>query len=288
MITGDSSIFEIAIEDIPQALMDEVTGALQHFAVPLLKAPPSGERWESFPIGGTGTLVHIDGTHFILTASHVWREIKKSSDVFLLLKNTPSRYVISTNSLSAQELARTGPEAWGPDLALVKIPHMHVSTIAASKSFLNLSGHRAEFAAKPCPVEKGFWVVFGLVHEFSHLEVDESAKTITAQSVGRGLFSVIDETHEREGCDFLDISVNTKLDGVPRSFGGVSGGGLWRIDLQKSRSTGAITWDGKRHFRGVAFWQSDEENGHKVVRCHGPRSIFDKAWQAWGLGATQQ
>ena len=73
-----------------------------------------------------------------------------------------------------------------------------------------------------------------------------------------------------------------KLCGVPSSFGGVSGGGLWEVGLSMEKSR-AISWDGRRRFRGVVFWQSAISDGRRVIRCHGPQSIFEKVWELRAL-----
>lgn len=69
-----------------------------------------------------------------------------------------------------------------------------------------------------------------------------------------------------------------QLPGVPLSFGGVSGGGLWEIKLSMTSSK-EISWDEKRYFRGVAFWQSEVSDGYRMIRCHGPKSSFEKTWE---------
>ncbi len=99
---------------------------------------------------------------------------------------------------------------------------------------------------------------------------------------GEASISIVQKVHQHNGYNYFDVGANLKLPDAPSSFIGMSGGGLWLIRLVKSKS-GEISWDGKRYFRGVAFWESIQSDGHAIIRCHGPKSIYEKAWNAWGL-----
>ena len=62
----------------------------------------------------------------------------------------------------------------------------------------------------------------------------------------------------------------------------MSGGGVWEIRLVEK--AGILSWDGERNLRGVAFWESDEsDDRQRTIRCHGPRSLFERAWELWEL-----
>lgn len=261
-------------------MLDEVVLRLTDYLVPisvlLLQKPEP-----HFRLIGSGTLVEIKGTHHILTAAHVWHETRGAEQIGLTLTAYPSAFAIPRDAISTKELwSRENPE-WGPDLALLKLPHPFVSRIEAHKSFLNLAQQRVTHAVCPSAT-KGFWAVTGMVGQFSEVQSRPEARIIEANVQARAFFSVIHETHQRDGYDYLDPSAKLDLPGVPSSFGGVSGGGLWEIGLSMAKS-GKISWDGGRQFRGVAFWQSAVFDDHRVIRCHGPQSIFEKAWESWAL-----
>lgn len=183
---------------------------------------------------------------------------------------------------SVKELWDGQIEAWGPDLALLEVAPSYVSTIKTYKSFLNLSRQKAELAKYPPNIEKGFWAITGMVEEFSNVQHHPEIKTVTANVICRAFFSTIHKAHDHKDYDYIDAGAKLELPDVPLSFGGISGGGLWQVDLSMDKS-GTISWDGKRHFRGVAFWQSKPSDGRRVIRCHGPRSVFEKAWTEWEL-----
>jgi hypothetical protein len=71
--------------------------------------------------------------------------------------------------------------------------------------------------------------------------------------------------------DFLDFTADTSLPNVPKSFGGVSGGGLWKVLAFESPSTGKI--DSTATLERVAFFQTIIDDSHSILRCHGPETI---------------
>jgi hypothetical protein len=89
---------------------------------------------------------------------------------------------------------------------------------------------------------------------------------ITAFIVSEGTSS------NRGDFDYLDFRIPVNLLGEDRnSFGGLSGGGVWRIWV--------FTADNARGFEaeatlfGVAFHQSQIVDGERSIRCHGPKSL---------------
>jgi hypothetical protein len=231
---------------------------------------------------GSGTLVEINGNYHILTAAHVWHEARDVAELGLVLTTYPSAFAIPREAISAKQLwDRRSPE-WGPDLALLTLPRPVVSTIAQYKSFLNLALHRSTIAAHPPAVAKGLWAVTGMVGQFSRVQRVPEAHATEATAEARAFFSVMQRTEVRAEYDYLDVSAKLELPGVPSTFGGMSGGGLWEVGLSMSKA-GTLSFDGRRHFRGVAFWESGPSDGRCVIRCHGPQSLFERAWVEWGL-----
>lgn len=231
---------------------------------------------------GSGTLVQVEGTYHVLTAAHVWHETRGAEQVGLIISSSPLEFKVPRDAITVkQEWDRKNPE-WGPDLALLQLPPSVVSTMKAHRSFLNLTLQKASLGTRPARTEKGLWTITGLVEQFSEVHRHPESSIVEATAPVRTCFSVIQQTHEREGYDYLDLGAMLHLPGAPSSFGGMSGGGLWEVGVLMAKS-GKISWDGKRYFRGVAFWQSEVSDGRRIVRCHGSRSIFTRAWELWQL-----
>ncbi len=270
----------IRIDDIPQDVLDDVMLSLKDYLVALYVRLVEKAQLRLMPIG-SGTLVEIEGTHYVLTAAHVWHETRKAAEVGLVLTDQQSLFMVPRDSICAKELWNSKISEWGPDIAFLRLAPKDVPTIAARKSFLSLAQQKKTFASYPSATDNGLWAVTGMVGEFNDIQSHPEARTIEGHIHGEAFFSFVQQVHQRDGYDYFDLGANLKLPGVPSSFGGVSGGGLWEVKLSMTKS-GAISWDEKRYFRGVAFWQSEtDSDDRRNIRCHGPKSIFEKAWGLW-------
>ena len=271
---------EVSIESIPTSVDDEITANLMNYFVPLstVRRPRNSEPILTFI--GSGTLVEIHSQYYILTAAHIWHEVEKEEELCLAVTTRyPSAFVIPRKAISAKQLWGTENPEWGPDLALLELPRACVSIIATYKSFLNLALHKSMFDSHP-PAEKAFWAVTRLVGQFSGVE--QGSDTVEGDAQTRTFLGPVCHMHSRGGFDYFEPSAKLGLAGVPASFGGVSGGGLWEIGLSM-KDSGTVYFDGRRYFRGVAFWQTAPSDGRRAIRCHGPRSIFEMAWESWDL-----
>jgi hypothetical protein len=84
---------------------------------------------------------------------------------------------------------------------------------------------------------------------------------------------------ERQGWDYLELGLGHEdTADIGPSFGGVSGGGVWRVPIYRNRNDSP----GKEFFRdmtlcGVAFYEEDRGRGDRYfIRAHGPRSIYER------------
>jgi hypothetical protein len=257
------------------AVWDQAENSLWHYFVPIL-ALRKHEGKPKPKLIGSGTLIKIDGKGYILTAAHVWHEAERADSIHLLIKKGGRAKVeIPLANISARTIwDREGPEEWGPDLALLEIPPPQLTTISAYKSFLSFEQQLADLSENPPVIENSFWAMYGLVGEFSKVSVDHKRR-IDVELVARAFFGGVTQTHWIEGFDYYDAGVELWLPGVPSSHGGMSGGGLWEVGISISKS-GDYSWDGRRRFRGVVFWESKPADEQRIVRSHGPCSIFER------------
>lgn len=279
---GTDGTTETPMKEIPDSVIASIGEGLLNFLVPILAIPQCGSE-PDIKLIGSGTLVTISDSHYILTAAHVWDAIERSGEIHLALPTRrPSRFTMLPDEITPKVLWNGSSAEWGPDLALLEIPLARVGTIEARRSFLNLSKQKAELVDQPPKIEKGFWVVTGMVEVQSSVQRFQENKTLMASVHSQAFCGGIQQTHERQSYDYFDTGAELHLPGVPNSFGGVSGGGLWQADLSINKE-GTVSWDGKRHLRGVAFWESPIADQRRAIRCHGPRSLYDVAWSEWGL-----
>ncbi len=253
--------------EISEILRDEKTGLqgqivrnLGDVTVALLAISDNPER---LALAGTGTLLAINGAHYILTATHVWEEILKHADhVGIALKaDVTHRFGISRKDMAVFTLRKPDKwNEWGPDLALLRIPAERVGSISAYKSFWNVSKPDRKIDLRTLWVQ----VLMGTPAALGKLTETHADLQIT------GMFLGPETVHEREGLDYLDYEMDLTFP-LPRTFGGVSGGGVWNVDLYYSPETKKIEWIMSLH--GVAFYELAIVNERRPIRCHGPQSI---------------
>ena len=270
------------IDEIVQALNDDASGLRQQivrdiglFTTGLLRvSQPRGQ--ERLDLIGTGTLVSFAGEHYILTASHVWRKLletdRPTSIGVTLRENIDHVCLIDRDAIVAAGPSKPDRwNEWGPDLIFLRVPPEHVGTIQVHRVFLNLMRRRILRVNAMCVELR---VLMGTPHELAectdrHADLQISGMFSTPEA---DRFSSLQAPESiRRDFDYIDLDMEVGLAGVPRRFGGVSGGGLWRVLVYWSEVANEIAW--AKEIEGVAFHESDLVNGHRIVRCHGPQSI---------------
>jgi len=213
--------------------------------------------------GATGTLVSFLDSYYILTAGHVWhKSLKNAMRIGVTLKEDVERNYY----LDPKLIVLFGPpkpakwDEWGPDIALLCIPPTDAARIMAlgRGGFYNLS--------KPKRLPRGYYIEERLLMGLPKILAKYEGPYADLYLNGMFLASSDAPTKIRADFDYLDLDVGYQ--GALEDFGGVSGGGLWRILYYKSAHTGEIRWF--KFLEGVAFYQLSHP---RVVRCHWPQSI---------------
>lgn len=216
---------------------------------------------------GTGNLMLLNGGHYILTASHVWHKaLKSSAKVGLtLVEDITHRFMMDTAALELVADLTTNDTEWGPDLVLLHVPFEYASQISVYKSFYD---QRVD--GKPAPETMGGVDIRSLLGAPGELG---TFVPMHADLVICNFFVDVNASFfEHEGYDYVDFRFNVDAPGMPQYFNGVSGGGLWDVILYYSPEThNKLDWS--RTLKGIAFWQFSKIGSHKVVRCHGPKSL---------------
>src|SRR6202050_3878053 len=227
-----------------------------------LSASSSGDVLK---LAGTGTLIAYKEANYILTASHVWRDVLEKADRLgiTLREIYDHRCLMETETIVASGPAMPNAwNEWGPDIVFLRIPTVRVGEIKAFRAF-----HRLPSEEKSWP--KGEHTEARLL-----VGVPEALGTYKQNhaSVQMMHLWVAPPTHHaRNGFDYLDVEARLPLPSKVESFGGMSGGGLWKVKIYSDPVTGKI--DSEAILDGMAFWARDVKDGSGVVRCHGPESI---------------
>jgi hypothetical protein len=191
--------------------------------------------------------------------------------------NFPHKVSVSSNALRIVTTERLNDD-FGPDLAFIVLPPSEMrSELIARKSFYNLTFKPSEKKARAL-------TNLGLVPFCGYPRTaDFSGPRTLGFRETHGLFGFIfftapEKYEERSGWDYYELAVERgEIEKLRYTFGGVSGGGIWRIPILreagKPQGTEVL---GETTFAGVAFLEEDRQDVPRFfVRAHGPASIYD-------------
>lgn len=233
---------------------------------------------------GSGTLVERQDVRGVLTAQHVATAFPEGGTVGFGFREDEHVLKVTSDRLDVVVIATPSAPATGPDLAFVKFPPPEGSTIASVKSFVNLSHAEKRVQALGPETDRGFWCLAGVAAERVVREPSVTGFEHVLGCYGEIGWTGVDRRFEdASGFDFLELSVDySSEDRPPQDFSGYSGGGVWHVPVRES-ADGVIIADNPV-FAGVAFYQSPIRSGRRLIRCHGPRSVYLLADQAIEAG----
>lgn len=257
---------EIPIRDLPQELTLEVHQKIRLHGVTMVV--PSGDGTEA--VCCSGTFTQINGMAGILTARHVWDVIERAPSLALLAGGQP--YYVDPRVLRVfgPGYEDTLPEvdAAVPDIAFVRIPPFARGAIEAyGKVFYSIDLRRqdpeVEFFS-----ERGFWVLAGSPQALFNAETRMAPSFLYDTTVDRRV--------EIGDWDYLFVNLNLEQNpGIPRTYGGMSGGGIWRVAFYLSAVETVFAVENPKRdivLSGVAFYQTGAE-GRQIIG-HGPKSLY--------------
>jgi len=254
----------IRLTEIPQGVLAEVRERLWTYTASVFAVDGARPLYR-----GTATCISASGKPYLLTAAHVWRELR-GERFALSLEGDRLLVTIYKNHVEPTVLGPTNPPEWGPDLALIKLPDIVAADIRQVKAFYNLDKRRPK-PGEQARYDEGLWAVIGAPAERSIFGETEAVLKISVFA------SVVVSACQRAGFDYVDLGFyHQGRSDLPQWYRGISGSGLWQAPITKSAS-GAVSWTGEARLEGVAFYQklTDEEEG--VIRCHGRTSVYEQA-----------
>ena len=225
---------------------------------------------------GSGTLVAWKGKIGILTASHVIEEGNIADAAVLRLAGNEGEVweidVSRSNILTIGQYSEASASD-GPDIAVIELPQAdsRVQLLKARKSFYNLEkepGSRIEIVKDDC----GLLALSGTLGETrSSLGISSGVDGVRYDGfVGYCSHRVYFSVGEY---DYFDVTVRYDPEILPESYGGMSGGGLWKIPVFQEPD-GEVTTRSAL-LAGVNFYQfSPDAPDRGKIRCHGVNSVY--------------
>jgi hypothetical protein len=255
---------EAAIKDEDSEEFAKLVTSVAHYTIAFV-AIPNTTAQSPWPCG-TATLVIVDGSHYFLTAAHVWKKLQEFKQIGVtLVANIDQCFMIQTQHLMATGPRRSSTEQSGPDMVFLKIPVAKLGEIKARKSFYPLE----PFVKKPQvdAVCVKFTILLGAPGEAAFLTTPTKLD-MTIQGI---MANLRPNKFMKGRYDYIDSKEYFGAHGFPKSYGGFSGGGLWHVYVYIDPVTGERKE--RRHLAGMAFYEFPQKRRYRIIRCHGPRSI---------------
>ena len=270
---------QLRLNELPPSLLESTALRIRPYCVALL---------HNCELAGSGTFVQCGEKFGILTARHVPHGGKRPFDFrygsgdkigLILMEDRVHEFVLETRYLVCHDIGTpSSQEDAGPDMAFLEIPPCdRLGTLRAGKSFANLT-HASDERVSCCEASEGLWAI-------AHA-MDEQTRTITSDDGSSALairmwanFTSPDRQYAAGGFDYVEVGAHhTREDGSPGSFGGASGGGLWKVPLRGIRDkNGHLQMvAGDPVLAGVIFYQSALDGDYRRIKCHGPRSLYQR------------
>lgn len=265
------SVEEFKLGDLPLEIFDESFAELRSYFTAFV----SDRR-----LIGSGTFVRLNGVRGILTARHVWDAVKRFSKenphIGILISEKSHMHTIHIDYLLQSVDLPRKTESFGPDIEFIRLPSANLGTIAAIKSFYNLDFKRSE-KLEAAKSRYGVCIVMGAPAEKTIHHPENSNREVRTTIYVSGMILQRSSPIKKNGFDYWDLRTLSTEGGKVESFGGVSGGGIWRAELAKK--PGSVFGSAKIKrltLAGVAFYQSRLRHGYRKLRAHGPESIYQK------------
>lgn len=242
-------------EEIADAVLDKV----KHFTIGF------GRAGEEPAAKGSGVLIRHGSLHGILTCAHVdkyLRELKRP--VGLVRLNRGLAQQSATLNLDEVFSYAAGHEPWtmeGEDIAFIHLPPHLIGNIARDCTFLDVEKN----FSKPEPDDSSSLIqvhsVFGLVEQFTGATARQNGRATTSLKgvLTSGVLREFDALTATLECFEENIS------DLPPSFGGTSGGGLWRVYVRR-REDGTCE---AVHHRLIGIASREDKGTPPRITCQG-------------------
>ncbi len=268
-----TTIEELKIGELPPALFEAIMSDIILYSIGFVhhKDTPYGR---DYFLLGSGTLVKVGTTHAMLTAHHVIKVLPKTGRLGLLLSFSSKPYTVDIQGIEYIEIARGTKESDGPDIgAVILAPNIAASIEAKSKVFYNLETRRDILLNTPPHLRDGVWLVNGFINEKTTTIRGQDGYGLikgfyNLSAVGSPDPAIVINCH-----DYFDFPTSPTCRSItPKSFEGMSGGGLWQVPIKRDEN--GEFCQKPPLLSGLVFYQQCDNEGAFSVKCHGRISIY--------------
>jgi hypothetical protein len=270
---------EIILGELPKEVIESASREVANYSIGFLHLNNPPRRSQDLMLHGSGTLISVGTTYAILTADHVISVLPRSGRLGLILSPTVQQYTIDIQGIAYVRIARGERESEGPDLGAVVLSTPIAAAIIAKKAVYSLDAHRDQALFSPPHIRDGFWFVNGFIDEKTVEEKDKNGYYLVKGFYNWSGAGGPDQVTIVGDHDYFDFPVSYSGRSVaPKSFGGMSGGGLWQVPLKRG-AEGEIVHKSPI-LSGVVFYQEPTTETYCGVKCHGRLSVYQVAFEA--------
>jgi hypothetical protein len=244
---------------MPKDVADAVLDKVKHFTIGF------GRAGDTPAAKGSGVLIKHGELHGILTCAHVDQYLRVlKQPVGLVRLNRGLAQQFGTLNLDEVFSYAAGEDPWSKendDICFIHLPSHLVGNIARDCVFLD---GEMNFS-KPEPDNRSSLIqahsVFGLVEQFTGATTRQNGRATTLL---RGVLTS-GVLHDFDALTATLECFKENLPDLPSSFGGTSGGGLWRVYVRKGDdgSFEAV------HHRLIGIASREDKGSPPRITCQG-------------------
>lgn len=213
---------------------------------------------------GSGVLLRIGDVRGILTCAHVEEYLQKVRTVGIAGFSRPTAFQMMTLDIRDNHTLVWGSPPWNktdPDLCFISLTPAQTAGFEARFTFLNAIQNLQKYHEDE-PANAAVHAVCGLVEQFSGPTTRERGLISTGLKAVLTPGQILDVDGHTATLECLEHNIPD----LPASFGGTSGGGLWRAYLRTGEVGEPEIVDVR--LRGIASWQDLAPRPPRII-CQG-------------------
>jgi len=259
----------VPIRNLPEKFTKSIHDHMRLYSVTMLMA----ENIEDVTvIPCSGTLCSYDSKAGIVTARHVWEEARKHKSLIVMTDRGPlalkTEKLVPAVPQPRSVLANTAARI--PDIAFLYLDPKQKSEIEGLGKVFYSIAKRANSPHLDVQTAAGYWTIIG--NPKALLNVEERAVPSFIYGTEVAHFC------QEDDWDYLLVNLNIPENpGIPKNFGGVSGGGVWRtmwgVDSDQTCFRVSNLIDDCLLVE-MSFYQTGGDGSQLIA--HGPNSIYNR------------
>jgi hypothetical protein len=210
---------------------------------------------------GSGVLLRIGDTRGILTCAHVEAYLQESGTIGVAGFSRPAAFQATTFEIRDAHTLVWGSPPWtktDPDICFIQLSPDQADGVEARFTFLNADLNLQKYH-EPEPSDIVVHAICWLVEEFSGPTMREGGLVRTGLKAVLTPGRIVEKDGHTTTLECLDRNIRD----LPASFGGTSGGGLWRVYLRADADGNPEIVDIR--LRGIASWEDRAAQPPRIV-----------------------